>query len=171
MNTQSNLSKKYIAEALIYLMKKKDYNKITNKDITDKAGLSHVTYYRNFTSKDEVIKYYLDEITNTFIKEKNVDYSQSNFKEYITILFYHLKEKEYIGLLLNKAGLIHYIKDEFDKIFYNKAKNKKERYNYAFISGGLYNVYYNWLTFGCKETPEELANMFCDFFKIKESKN
>lgn len=164
MELQSNVSKKYLAEALILLMKKKDYNKITNKDITDKAGLSHITYYRNFKNKEEIIKYYLDEITNEFIKNKKVDYNPNFFKDYIITLFTHLKEKEEIGLLLYKANCIHFIKDEFDKIFYNKAKNKKEEYNYCFISGGLYNIYYNWLINGCIETPEELALMFMDFF-------
>ena len=64
MELQSDISKKYIADALILLMKKKDYHKITNKEITDKAGLSHITIYRNFKNKDEILKYYLDEITN-----------------------------------------------------------------------------------------------------------
>ncbi|MCI8778581.1 MAG: hypothetical protein HFI87_05475 [Bacilli bacterium] len=50
-------------------------------------------------------------------------------------------------------------------MFYNKAKNKKEEYNYRFIAGGLYNVYYSWLINGCIETPKEIALMFLDFFK------
>lgn len=166
MELRSELSKKYISEALIYLMRKKDFADITNKDITDKAGLSHITYYRNFSSKEDIIKYYLDDITNEFIKKKKVNYNPNHFKEYIITLFTHLKEQEEIGLLLYKANLIHYIKDEFDKIFSNKAKNKKEEYNYYFVSGGLYNIYYNWLISGCKETPEELANMFMNFFTL-----
>lgn len=166
MELKSDLSKKYIAEALIYLMKKKDFNSITNKEITDKAGLSHITYYRNFTSKDEIIKYYLDNITDEFIEKKKVDYDKKNFKNYIIILFEHLKEKEDIGLLLYKSNLIHYIKDEFDRIFFNKAHNKKEMYHFCFVSGGLYNIYYNWLINGCVESPEELANIFMDFFTL-----
>lgn len=168
MELQSEISKKYIAEALILLMKKKEYSKITNKEITDKAGLSHITIYRNFKNKDEIIKYYLDEITNEFIESKKVNYDPNHFKEYLIILFTHLKDKEDIGLLLYKANCIHFIKDEFDKIFFNKAKSLKEQYNYFFISGGLYNVYYNWLISGCKETPEELADMFMDFFTLKK---
>lgn len=171
MELQSELSKKYISEALIILMKKKDYASITNKEITDKAGLSHITIYRNFKNKDEIIKYYLDEITNQFIKTKNVDYNPNNFKEYLIVLFTHLKEKEDIGILLYNANLIHLIKDEFDKIFYNKAKNIKEQYNYYFISGGLYNIYYNWLLNGFKETPQEIADMFMDFYILKGDTN
>lgn len=167
MELQSDISKKDIADALILLMKKKDYSKITNKEITDKAGLSHITIYRNFKNKDEIIKYYLDDITNEFIKRKKVNYDPNHFREYLIVLFTHLKDKEDIGLLLYKANCIHFIKEEFDKIFFNKAKTLKEQYNYYFISGGLYNIYYNWLINGCKETPEEIADMFMNFYILK----
>ena len=167
MELQSDISKKDISDALILLMKKKDYSKITNKEITDKAGLSHITIYRNFKNKDEIIKYYLDEITNEFIQDKKVNYDPNHFKEYLTLLFTHLKDKEDIGLLLYRANCIHFIKDEFDKIFFNKAKSLKEQYHYYFISGGLYNIYYNWLINGCKETPSAIADMFMDFYILK----
>lgn len=167
MELQSEFSKKCIAEALLDLMKKKDFDKITNKNITDKAGLSHITIYRNFKSKDEIIKYYLDLITNEFIKTKKVNYNPDNFKEYLIVLFTHLREKKEICDVLYKANLIYLIKDEFDKIFYSKATNIVEQYNYCFISGGLYNVFYNWLIYGCKETPNEIANMFMNFYILK----
>jgi len=163
---RSELSKQYIAESLISLMKKKDYSKITIKNITDKAGLSQMSYYRNFKSKDEIIQYYLDTITNEFIKKTNINYTPENFKNYLIILFTHLEKQKDIGMILLKANLLYYIKDEFDKIFKNKSTSIKEEYNYYFISGGLYNVYYYWLINDCKETPKELANMFLDFFKL-----
>lgn len=167
MELQSEFSKKCIADALIALMRKKDFDKITNKNITDKAGLSHITIYRNFKSKDEIIKYHLDLITNEFIKTKKINYNPNHFKEYLIVLFTHLKEHQDICDILYKANLIHLIKDEFDKIFYNKATSKSEQYNYCFISGGLYNVFYNWLIEGCKETPNEIANMFMNFYILK----
>lgn len=64
--------------------------------------------------------------------------------------------------------MIHYIKDEFDRIFSSKAKNKQEQYHYYFISGGLYNIYFYWIKTGCKETPKELSNLFIDFYILKE---
>ena len=71
MESKSDLSKKYIAEALIILMKKKKYTSITNKDITDKAGLSHITIYRNFKNKDEILRYYLNDIFEKWKVEWN----------------------------------------------------------------------------------------------------
>lgn len=167
MELKSDLSKKYIAEALIYLMKKKDYSSITNKDITDKAGLSHITIYRNFKSKDEIIKYYLDNITDDFIKNSKINYNPNKFKDYIIQLFSHLQANKEVAILLYNANMIHYLKDEFDRVFLAKAKNISEEYHYAFVSGGLYNIYYYWIKNNCIETPMEIANMFNDFYISK----
>ena len=171
MELQSELSKKYIAEALISLMKKKNYSSITNKEITDKAGLSHITIYRNFKSKDDIIKYYLNTITDTFIKTSKIVYTPNNFTGYIIKLFTHLEKNKDIATLLYNANMIHYLKNEFDRIFLSKAKNLNEIYHYAFISGGLYNLYYYWIKNNFKETPQELANLFNNFYISKGDSN
>ena len=163
MKSRKDPSRQDIAKALISLMKERDYSAITNKDITDRARLSHITYYRNFKSKDEIVQYYLRGITNSFIERTKILYDENNFRGYLVILFTHLLEQREIGELLMKANMTHYIKDEFDRIFSRKAKNTAELYNYYFISGGLYNLYYVWLRNGCRETPEELADMFMRF--------
>ncbi len=171
MELQSELSKKYIAEALISLMKKKDYTSITNKEITDKAGLSHITIYRNFKSKDDIIKYYLNNITDTFIKTSKIIYTPNDFTNYITKLFTHLEKNKDVAILLYQANMIHYLKDEFDRIFLAKAKNSNETYHYAFVSGGLYNLYYYWIKNNFREPPQELANIFNNFYISKGDSN
>ena len=171
MELQSELSKKYIAQALISLMKKKNYDSITNKEITDKAGLSHITIYRNFKTKDDIIKYYLNHITDSFIKTSKIVYTPNDFSSYITKLFTHLEKNKDIAILLYKANMIHYLKDEFDRIFLAKAKNSNEIYHYAFVSGGLYNLYYYWIRNNFKETPQKLANIFNNFYISKGDSN
>lgn len=167
MDTRVEDTKKVIAESLISLMKKKEFSSITNKNITDKAGLSHITIYRHFSRKDDIIKYYLDNITDNFIKTSKIMYTPNNFTSYIIKLFTHLESYKDIGILLYKSDMIHYLKDEFDRIFLAKAKNSNEEYHYAFISGGLYNLYYYWIKNSCKETPQELANIFHNFYISK----
>jgi len=170
MELQSDRSKRDIADALISLMKKKSFDKITNKDITERAGLSHITIYRNFKNKDEIIKYFLDELTDNFIKESKILYDSNNFSSYIEKLFIHLEKNKDIGILLYKADMIHHLKDEFDRIFINKAINENiEPYHFYFLSGGLYNTYYYWIKNRCIETPKELANKFKDFYIQKGS--
>ena len=45
MELQSDRSKKDIADALISLMKKKDFNKITNKDITNRHKYCRIKFF------------------------------------------------------------------------------------------------------------------------------
>ena len=78
-------------------------------------------------------------------------------------MFSHMEDYRDLGNLLNRTGLIHLIKNEFDRIFPEKASSRKDMYRYSFIAGGLFNLYYRWLCEGFRETPEELADMFLDF--------
>lgn len=167
MSKKIEQSKNEIAESLLSLMKKKEFSSITNKNITDNAGLSHITIYRHFNSKDDIIKYYLDNITDNFIKTSKIIYTPNNFTNYIVKLFTHLENYKDIGILLYNANMIHYLKDEFDRIFLAKAHNSDEEYKYSFLSGGLYNLYYYWIKNNCKETPQELATIFSDFYIYK----
>lgn len=74
MELRSEHSKNDLADALVMLMQKTDYSKISIQDIVDKAGLSRMAYYRNFASKDEVLIFYLDRVTDQFIQETKVDF-------------------------------------------------------------------------------------------------
>lgn len=162
-------AKDYIIEALLILMKKQEFDTITITDITKKAGVNRVTFYRNFSSKEEIIKVYLDDITIKFIEDTKIVFDPNHLEQYITTLFHHLLLTRDIGTTLYKANLIHYIKEEFDKILSNKAVTNEEKYSYYFLSGGLFNVYYYWIIHGCVETPEELASLFIKFSYIKGS--
>ena len=63
---EKKLAKDYITEGLFILMEKKDYKDITITDITNKAGVNRITFYRNFDSKDEIINKYLEKSLNEY---------------------------------------------------------------------------------------------------------
>ncbi|WP_305204519.1 TetR/AcrR family transcriptional regulator [Dubosiella newyorkensis] len=91
MTTQSELSREWITQALYELLKMKSFSSITNKEITDKAGLSHITIYRLFDSKEEIIlKDLKTRIRKSFLKEYHIadlfDFYQSN-QELIDCLY------------------------------------------------------------------------------------
>ena len=60
-------SRKYISDALLYLLKKNKYQDISINDIITKAGVSRMTFYRQFYDKKEVLKYILDTRTDEYI--------------------------------------------------------------------------------------------------------
>ncbi|HFH9922035.1 TPA: TetR/AcrR family transcriptional regulator, partial [Streptococcus suis] len=50
----------YIQEALLQLTQQKEYEKITITDIAKRAGVTRISFYRNFKSKDDILKQALE---------------------------------------------------------------------------------------------------------------
>ena len=67
-NLSAVRSKKTITETLLYLMAKYPYTEITVKHILLEADVSRKTFYRNFSSKDDVLNSYIGAILH-----KNVE--------------------------------------------------------------------------------------------------
>ena len=155
-------AKDYIIESLLTLMKKKDYQSITITDITNKAGVNRVTFYRNFNSKDDIIKIWLRDTTDSFIKTSNISYPNNPIEEYFTKLFTHLEKYKEETTLIYNAGLINLLKLEFENTFLENNKKKYDDYKSYFIIGGIFNIYYYLLINGYRETPKELSLKLVD---------
>ncbi len=153
MELKSDLSKEYIADALISLMKKKDYSSITNKDITDRAGLSHVTIYRNFKNKNEIISYYLSSLF------KKLEWSDNNDIAYNIFSFFQ-KHKEFIDLLY-KANLQYLILDNILALHeYSVEDPDIIAYSKVTVAYLIFGWCDEWYKRGMKQTPEEMSKLF-----------
>jgi len=58
-NLKRSFSKDCLSDALLMLMNTKPASEITIQEITDKAGVSRATWFRNFTDKREAVVYNL----------------------------------------------------------------------------------------------------------------
>ncbi len=148
-------SKDYIIDALLILMKNKKYNNITITDITKKAGVTRITFYRNFKSKEEILKYYLKGLFDTWYKkwqdDKNIGYQIFNFfwenKDIIDLLY---KANLQYLLIDNILALHDYKKEDPDAIAYSKV-------TVAYLIFGWCD---EWYKRGMKNTPQEMAQYF-----------
>ena len=52
----NRITKDSIQEALVYLLSKKNINDISVTEIVNKAGVSRTAYYRNYQSKEDILK-------------------------------------------------------------------------------------------------------------------
>ena len=70
MNEKENLTQKYIYTAFLQLLEKKHYDSISVCEICTKAGVSRMSFYRNFESKEDLafkgIKQIMCGIESTF---------------------------------------------------------------------------------------------------------
>ena len=153
---------KYIIEALFSLIKKKDYNNISITEICEKAGTGRMSFYRNFNSKEDIIRQWITNTTITFLKESDINYKKDSTNDYFIKLFTHLEKYKTEAMLIYKANLFNLLKNEFDDKLINLHQEEYSNYKSYFLAGGIFNVYYFWLINGCKETPHQVAEKLVD---------
>lgn len=155
----------YITEAFLLLLKNNDYRDISVTAICKKAGVTRMSFYRNFESKEDILYKKVQNITDRFLETSTISYKDDTIHDYFVKLFTHMKEQKEICTVLYKAGLIHIIKNEFDKVFLKTYRHEYSGYKSAFLAGGIYNVFLFWFTADCKESPEDLANSLEELFQ------
>ena len=57
----------YILEALLILIRKKDWQDISITEICEKAGVTRMSFYRSFTGKEDVLRKQIIRVTNQFM--------------------------------------------------------------------------------------------------------
>lgn len=156
------LVSEYITDTLLMLMRKEDYKEISITEICEKAGVTRMSFYRNFESKEDILKRWIESVTDTFLTVSEISFKNDSSKDYFVKLFTHMKQHQEICEALYKADLIYLVKEQFDRGFLSIYHDEYDDYKSYFLAGGIYNVFLLWLMNGCAETPEELADRMTD---------
>ncbi len=157
--------REYITDALLLMMKKVPYNDISITSLCEKAGVTRMSFYRNFSTKEDVLKAWIRSVTESFLNDSGISYRNDSSEQYFTKLFTHLKNHKDICLAIYDAGLIYLIKDEFDSVFLTLHREEYDEYKSYFLAGGIYNIFLLWLIHGCRESPQELASRLNDLLE------
>ncbi len=68
-NQANKLARECIVTALMQLLKEKPLSAISISELTERAGVSRMTYYRNYQSKEDIFSSYLEEALADYQKE------------------------------------------------------------------------------------------------------
>lgn len=155
-----------IRTALIYLMNDLPFEKITVTAIINRAGVSRAGFYRNYTSKEEVLDE-LAEITsqqlNAFITDQKYE---SNPYQWYLDLFNVIKDNQEEFRLLIKAQLPHNYSanfvDPIKKLF--ATQPTKDYYRSMAVAASLKEILVDWFERGMPESPEDMASLFIELF-------
>ncbi len=163
---QANLiAKECIVSALLQLIKEKPLSAITISELTSRAGVSRMSFYRNYNSKEEIFSLHLQEI---FIKYEEEDRQQQlkgiyYDKAHMLHCFqYWYKYRDFFdGLIHCGFGniFLEYLTGYVQHKWLDKTSSIQEYYKLSGFAGALYNIYISWSSGGYKESPEELAHV------------
>ena len=145
-------SKEYITDALLQLMNNKKYENITITDIANKAGVTRVTFYRNFKDKDDIIKQHLQNLYKEYQWDDKLDSTYQLFDFFI-------KNKKTIDLLY-KSNLQYYLVDNLLVHFgYKKDDPNVIAYSKVMVAYLVFGLCDEWYKRGMIESPEEIISL------------
>ena len=114
-----------MTQALLQLMEKKPLDEISATELCDRAGVSRQSYYRNFSSKEEILSEYLTKCTDEWYRSLDI-FDREDFHE----VFWHELMKLYKGneklirLIYKKRGMQDFPADfSLDALIRGKYEN------------------------------------------------
>ncbi|MBQ3567608.1 MAG: TetR/AcrR family transcriptional regulator [Anaerotignum sp.] len=155
----------YLAIALIDLMERKPLEEISITELTKKAGVSRMSYYRSFDSKQHILEEHLQTIVRRFRTEgeKRGYLGKEHGYEQLLYAFRFFRHHRRYALCLHNANLSSILLDGLNKYMDQymlppDADFAKRCKTYAY-AGALYNLYIQWLKDGMKESEETMAEI------------
>lgn len=150
----------HITEALLRLLHNKPINDISISELCQDAGVGRASFYRNFESKEDILKVYINQLFCSW-KEEYEKGGDNSLNELIRFLFAHFEKYRDFYELLKKRQLIYLLKDVIIGICGPKPEHSKmEAYATAFVAYSLYGWIEVWFQRGMKESAQEMADLF-----------
>lgn len=161
---KENSSKLYLAKALVELMKTKKLEDISITMLTQKAGVSRMSYYRYFSAKVEILESYLDHLIERYGNEvdSKFDFTFQSYEHILHSLRYFRSHADFM-ICLEYANLSSLVMERLNVYAFQRAvpvkDKRRQRYELFYYIGALYHVYLQWIKQGCCETEEYIAEV------------
>jgi len=171
---QTTYLKECLRDSYFSLLEQKSAESISVSEIVKLAGLSRMSFYRYYQTKEDIILRY---ITDTFHEfAGNIRNDQIKDPQVAAALFfgYFRSNKTRIKILI-KQDLFHLFFGPFSKFIQESnlaidsnpdISDENLNYYYEFASGGILNLAKSWVRGEMKESDEEMALVLR---KIKEA--
>lgn len=152
--------KECLADALIKLLKNKPIEKITVPEISETAEVGRTTFFRNFSSKTEMITFKLIKLWERWTEEHNmIERSKFSLDNATDFFEFNYTIKELLVTIYHR-NLQPTVYEAFYKVMMPQfGADAHECYRSRFYSYGLFGLLDEWIKRGFNETPDEMAKM------------
>ena len=166
-NEESNkLTRECLKTALMQLMKEKSLDKITITELVKRSGVSRTAFYRNYSSKEDI----LVDIRNSIAETSNSFLVKPELKDNPRLWF-----RECFKIVQDNADLIRPILDAkltLGDFFKNQSvldslystDNRMNRYKNLAIEAAFQRIMIVWFDEGMIESVDEMASFCNDIF-------
>ena len=154
---KNTYAKDQITKAFLKLLEKKSIEDIPISKITEKAGVSRMTFYRNYADKPDILRQKLKQL----IEDGWAEYQMSDKRSdeyFFGSLFGHFKKNKKFYQILFKSNLDYLLLEHIVDIAGPKPDfDNKRAYYQAYFAYGLYGWIREWVARGMQEGAEEMT--------------
>lgn len=170
-------TREWTFEALCKLLEVKTIAEIKISEIIIKAGISRATFYRNFSSKEDIVIIKVRAFFIDFYKDILGHFVTHSPKDEVFLIqefFKRVDEEDKLIDTVIKCNLEYLMIEgvlelitNFSDQFYSIVKTSKitEAYTMDIVSSSAWTLLSRWHKTGKKETPSKLAAIYTSAFK------
>lgn len=162
-----------IGKVLEQMMMEMDYDDIFVSDLCSRAGISRRSFYRYFNSKEDVLKFVLEDIIRDchlqivlmFCPERSLEDRLTEF-----LIYWKEKQPHWLEILTrnHQEGLLIDMYLDWTREEYLKDRNMKEEdrsmisVSLEYAATGLLMTVFRWARLGFRKSPQEMAGYLAD---------
>lgn len=171
--SQTNIQvKQDMYKALLRLMRGKPFSSISVSDITSEAGVSRMSFYRNYDAIEDILTEHLREVVEEYKAEVADAGNEKVFyeKKYVLHCFqFFYSHREFIDALIT-AGMGDLFLAKITEYLILKwidveKGTREEILRISALAGSIYNMYREWSKGEFLELPEDVAEILYDLRK------
>lgn len=162
---QIQATRSRIVSAMMQLTREKPLSEITIQELTELADVSRMTFYRNYTSREEVFLSHIHEILAQYQEDDAQQNPEGHFydKDRIRHGFsYFYQYKDFVNALIH-CGFSDIFLQNLTEFALSKwlkdPKDNLQRYRLVSFVGIMFNSYLNWIQSTQALTLDELTNL------------
>lgn len=177
LDARVKYTRQWTFEALSKILETKTFNEIKISEIIIKAGISRATFYRNFSSKEDIVKYKVNTFFGDFYSDI-LNYFISHNIEDETILiqsfFKRINEETQLVNTVIKTNLEYLMIEGIGKtitahseLFYSLVTTEGRTLEYItdIVASSVWTLLSRWHKSGRVETPSQLLKIYLGAFK------
>lgn len=159
-NAQNLLSRRWMQQALIGMLETKTLGEINISQLAQRAGVSRMTFYRNYSAINDVIFDYLRMEEFGLAGDKD---AYLYLPRFIKCMYEFFKRNQTLFSCIEENGLVpnlYVILDDFISLrsyLLVDAYGFESRYERSALSGLFSKILLDWFSSGMKESVEEMC--------------
>lgn len=170
---KSEKTKQKAADALIEMLQRHPLDRITVKDLTQKANIGRTAFYNNFANLEDVLKYVYQKAHQETFRNRFEEESYIFSKQYVRDMIAFFDANSNLLLALYRWNLIDMIAKYDTELCIAYAKDyswkpaKKHPMLVTIYTGSpLFNACTQWIINGKQESPQQLCDLLLSYRKM-----